>query len=265
MSRHRDVALPTTSTRSAPADGRRSGGTTAGLLVLAVLLASVAAGCGRGDQTASTNSGSPAGTTTPAGAATSSAPPATSAGGSSPGSAPAGDPGRPGEVPPSPGGGVTSPSSAVPGPTTTCVRGPATTAPGQRGGGEITCSTLPPDGSVSSPPMTDTTIPVDETAPLQPDSTHGVLRGSVGGAACPATAQQCIDLYRTVPARVDVRGPVATSTHTASFGDYQVRLPPGRYEVVATPDAAGNTCVATTADVVAAQVVAVSIDCRPAS
>lgn len=228
------------------------------MLVAALVL--LGAGCGRAQDSTSTVG----------------RPPAT---GTAPGTAPALPPSsastlygtipepRGAQVPPSEGSGASSEPGVPGGPTTTCVRGPATTALGQRGGGEITCSTIPPaDGSVSSPPMTDTTIPVEPVTRLQPDATRGVLRGTVGGAACPATAEQCIDLYRLVPARVDISGPTTAAAHTAGMENlFQLLLPPGRYQVVAVPDAAGETCVPTTIDVVVGQAVDVSVDCRPAS
>jgi len=224
----------------------------------------LAIGCGRGAETTSTGGGT-TGTTSAVASGV------TGTGTSTPTTA-VGAPGTPlesGTVEPAPAGPGASTGPGGPGlpatpggPTTTCVRGPATTTPFGGGGGEITCSTIPPDGSVSSPPLTDTTIPTAPGEALIPDAGHGVLRGSVGGAPCPATAEQCVASYRFVPALVAARGPVSSTARTDALGQYQLLLPPGRYEVVASPDG-DDLCTPGVAEVVAGQTLDVSIDCRP--
>lgn len=159
-------------------------------------------------------------------------------------------------------------------PPTTCVRGPATTTPFDRGGGAITCSTVPgnpDDGSSSSPPMTDTTIPdvgpPVGPPPIEPDATHGLVRVTAtggydcAGEACPAIGIIMAGQVELGP-RLDPSDPRDLASRTARLdltGTALVLALPGRYEVTATTDV--GSCQPEVVTVVAGQTVEVPLRC----
>lgn len=235
------------------------------LALVAALALVLISGCGKDATTTDVGAGPGTGVTNPAPATSApitSAPLAVPPTGGQ--CVPGYDPANPTTLAPGVCDGV-SPSPPG-GPTTTCVEGPATTIPGDPGGGSVTCTS--PDDVVSSPPLTDTTFPPGPTAPgPQPDATNGVVRGQVGGAACPRSAEMCNAMFRFVPATVTLSGPTTVTVHTTDtapeFG-FAVKLPPGRYAVTAAPDQP-NDCLATQVDVVAGQIADVNVDCAPLS
>jgi hypothetical protein len=183
--------------------------------------------------------------------------------------------GGPGSSAPTTGNAM--PGTTVPAgtttPPTTCVHGPATTTPFDRGGGAITCSAVPgtpDDGSASSPPMTDTTMPGDGPplgpVPIEPDAAHGLVRvAATGGAHCADSACPAIGII--MAGRVDLRpldraDPSGSSDLHADLdqaGSAFVLAPPGRYEVSATTDV--GSCTPATVVVTAGQTQQVPLAC----
>lgn len=152
-------------------------------------------------------------------------------------------------------------------------RAGGTTAPFDRGGGAITCSAVPgtpDDGSASSPPMTDTTMPGDGPplgpVPIEPDAAHGLVRvATTGGAHCADSACPAIGII--MAGRVDLRpldraDPSGSSDLHADLdqaGSAFVLAPPGRYKVSATTDV--GSCTPATVVVTAGQTQQVPLAC----
>ena len=154
------------------------------------------------------------------------------------------DPGRSGDTSATPTTSADGPSDVVdpappavgpaPSTATTCVDAPATTTPWDQGGGRIVCSAADQDGSVSSPPMTDTTIPAPTTS-LVPDAGTGVVVVSAtGGYDCPA-GQACIDIGITMVGTIEVVGPdgAVDTAPIDTTGRAGFRLAPGAHQVTA--------------------------------
>ena len=144
-------------------------------------------------------------------------------------------------------------------PPTTCVEGPATTTPWDAGGGRIIC-TAPDQGSGSSPPMTDTTIPVTPTS-LSADASHGVLViSATGGYECPPN-EACIAIGLIMQGVVEVTGPGGTveSAPIDESGRVGFRLAPGEHRITAqvTP----GSCAPAGASVTAGATVDVALAC----
>lgn len=178
--------------------------------------------------------------------------------GGAPGTGPSGVDAGATENPGSPADPATPSTGGAPVPTT-CVEGPATTTPWDAGGGRIIC-TDPDQGSVSSPPMTDTTIPA-ATTPLAPDATHGVLVVSAtGGYECPPD-QACTTIGIIMQGVVEVTGPdgAVASAPIDAMGRAGFRLAAGEHRV--TAQVAPGSCAPTAAAVTAGATVEVALAC----
>ena len=152
-----------------------------------------------------------------------------------------------------------APPRADASPPTTCVEGPATTIPGDPGGGRITCSAADPDGSVSSPPMTDTTIFRPSTS-IVPSADHGALVVSAtGGYDC--GDDPCPAIGIIMSGTISVVGPdgVPADNQLDGAGLAGFRLTPGTYQV--TAEVGPGSCQAGTATVTAGVVTDLSLLC----
>jgi hypothetical protein len=158
------------------------------------------------------------------------------------------------------GGATTHPTA----PPTTCVSAPATTGVGTKGGGELICSSPGDDGSVSSPPMTDT-VPGRERPIAQPDATHGALSIVTGGSPCPKSADTCVAMFQIVPAKVhleQVGGSATADGETAGMeGLLSLQLDPGTWRITAIPIAGDRACSAQDVTITAGEATSVSVDC----
>ena len=234
------------------------------LLFSAAVLAA-AAGCAT---TTTTETGGAGGNPSGSGSTAPSLPPKTTAPSGKAQCTPAYDPDHPTTIAPFDcgsgtglGGTTTHPNL----PPTTCVAAPASTAPGVKGGGELICSSPGDDGSVSSPPMTDTTIPGPGPSIAQPDATHGALTIVTGGSPCPKSAEACVAMFQVVPAKIHLEnvGSAATVDGETSGreGMLSLQLEPGTWRITATPIEGDRTCTGQEVMINAGETTSISVDC----